>query len=193
MIEALLATEPADRVRALERALAGAEGASAVEAALPDLLREGDEALLMTIAGGLGRLGSQDVAAARVLETLSRRGGRVRVAALNALRGGATPGAAAASAVAPEEVRPVESGRAVAALPPSRSLAPFDAALAEPTSARLAEAALALVDLAGQRPGDTSREAIEALAGRFAMTALDHAGEVQEGLVRLAKGLRALG
>lgn len=221
----------ADRHERLEALLGLPDAAVRVEAALPDLLRDGDEALLVAVAEGLGSRATEEPAC-RVLETLARCGGRVRVAALVALRGtgapasssgqGVTPtaGVSAASPVPTATAAghaPVEAPASAPAAPAARepvvspaasespsaagvapSAAPrwdaaFEAVLANPTAATLAQAALALVDLADRRPEGATREAVQALAGRLAMASLDHEGELQSGLARLAKRLEALG
>lgn len=222
MIDLLLLDDAADRHRGVSAALGQRDGPRRVEAALPDLLREADDALLLALAQGLGGL-LGDAAAVRVLETLARRGGSVRVAALRALRGEASvarPGPpevapAPAGAAPPAESVPVidesTSARGAAGPQPAgvpaadasgpggaspHSVAwsePFERVLADPAPARLSQAALALVDLAERRPADATREALQALAGRLAMASFDHEGEVQAGLARLARGLKALG
>lgn len=69
---------------------------------------------------------------------------------------------------------------------------PFEAVLAQPTSERIALAAMALVELAEHRPPGATREALQALAGRLAMGSFDHEGEAQKGMTRLARGLKGL-
>lgn len=222
MIDLLLLDDAADRLRGVTAALGLRDGPRRVEAVLPDLLREADDALLLALAQGLGGL-LGDAAAVRVLETLARRGGPVRVAALRALRGEASVARLGASAVAPAPpaaasplaeavsvadgsssalgaASPQPTGGPAAEAPgpgaPLRSASwsePFEVVLADPAPARLSQAALALVDLAERRPADATREALQALAGRLAMASFDHEGEVQAGLARLARGLKALG
>lgn len=210
MIEALLTGDPADRLPSLGRVFSSADAADQLEAALPDLLRAGDESLLEALAEGLARF-AHEVAARRMLETLARRGGRVRAAALTVLRGEAAASLAAASRPVPSPLDPSPLDRPtpipIAASTPSPASsspaadssragrawnAAFEELLAAPTVARLAEAALALMELSDQRPAAASREALQALAGRLAMASIDHEGELQAGLARLAKGLKAL-
>lgn len=221
----LLTGDPSQRLAALADLFRVTSPAAPrqLEAALPDLLRDGDDGLLAALARALGAV-RDDPSALRVLECLAGRHGAVRAAALRALRG--------EQAAAPRPSRPAATRDAVAEAPvmertpplvvaaasgstgfdpqrlpgdvPVAAAAggalgsageatwrgPFEAALADPTPARLTEAALALVELTGagaQLPADAAD-----LAGRLAMAALDQPGEAQVGLARLARGLRAL-
>lgn len=92
----LLGSGPLEpRLRALDQVLQGPDAGARLEAALPDLLREGEEGLLLRAAEGLAQHVGRDGAARRVLEVLARRSGGTRAAALRALRGpGGRPGAA---------------------------------------------------------------------------------------------------
>lgn len=225
----LLTGDPSQRLAALADLFRATSPAAPkqLEAALPDLLRDGDDGLLAALARALGAV-RDDPAALRVLECLAGRHGAVRSAALRALRGEqAAPRpsrpAATRDVVAEAPVMERAADRASPPTPPLVDTAapgpdperppgevpvaaavggglgsaaeatwrtPFEAALADPTPARLTEAALALVELSGagaQLPADAAD-----LAGRLAMAALDQPGEVQAGLARLARGLRAL-
>ena len=83
MLEEVLAGLGRKRREALAR-WAEREGfAEEVEAALPDLVREGDEELLEAVVAALPGTGA---ARRRVLEALTLRGGGVRAAALRALQ-----------------------------------------------------------------------------------------------------------
>lgn len=87
MLELLLTgATPEERLDGLRGVLAAPGAGEALEAALPDLLREPDEALLVAAARGLTPLAA-DPAARRVLEVLARRAGDTRPVALAALRG----------------------------------------------------------------------------------------------------------
>lgn len=202
MIDTLLTGDPAGRLRCVGEVLSRADAPARVEAALPDLLRDGDEPLLEAVAQGLARF-PDEVAARRVLEVLARRGGRVRAAALTSLRGAlgevpvdvraTTPGPPPPAQVesAPVATAPDAGGPSAPASAPAWD-APFEALLTAPSAAGLSEAALALMELSEQRPAAATREALQALAGRLAMASFDHEGELQAGLARLAKGLKAL-
>lgn len=86
--ELLLGSGPLEaRLRALDQVLQGPGAGARLEAALPDLLREGEEGLLLRAAEGLAPHATGDGAARRVLEVLARRPGGTRAAALRALRG----------------------------------------------------------------------------------------------------------
>jgi Meckel syndrome type 1 protein len=227
LIETLVTGDLAGRLHAVEEVVGRTDGPAGVEGALPDLLREGEDDLLEALARALGRRPDSE-AAHRVLETLARRGGRVRVAALTALRGqtdrletpalraepppALAPAGPAAAATAPARlsvasVEPSAPAERRAAAPgeatreatgageaPDETAwrAPFELLLSGPTRERIAEAALALVDLTDARPAWATREALQALAGRLAMASFEHEGELQAGLARLAKGLKAL-
>ncbi|MCO5169651.1 MAG: hypothetical protein M9894_25210 [Planctomycetes bacterium] len=186
----LLTGDSRERLEALEALLRADERKAPrlLEAALPDLLRDADDALLEGVSRALA-MSSEDPAARRLLETLAGRAGVVRAAALRALRGEVT---ARPSRERPEEAPPAPPS-SPAPGPGSEGeaawTAPFEAALADPTSERLADAALALVELTAT---GGRLDGAERLAGRLAMAALERAGEAQAGLVRLARGLKAL-
>jgi len=207
----LSGTSEAERRAGLDTILARPDAAARLELALPDLLREPDEPVLAALVAGLAPRAAEPTAR-RVLELLARRPGPTRPAALSALRGQASPPASGTRAPSVSEGSPapasvseappsatrapsVSEGSPAAADAPSRELpwsAPFDAALADPTPDRLARAALALVDLEGAPPAGADADAVADLAGRLAIAALDHDGEVQQGLARLARGLKGL-
>lgn len=201
----LLGTRP-ERLRELATVLSGPGAPASLEAALPDLLREGDDVVLSAVATGLSGFRA-DASGGRVLETLARRSGAVRAAALRALRG------ETAAAVAPVGVIPAPAARtsetpaprvappasaaettppAPAHVPAADWAAPFEAVLADPTAEAVRRAALALLELAEARPAAATQEALRELAGRLAMASFDHEGSVQQGLARLAKGLKGL-
>lgn len=209
----LLGTRP-ERLRELAAILSSPAAPATLEAALPDLLRDGDDAVLGAVAAGLVAFRS-DPGGLRVLESLVRRSGTVRSAALRALRGEvAAASTAPAPAVAPART-PTPAAPALAPTPapapapaptpmpataatvtPSATGAdwatPFEAVLADPSAELIRKAALMLLELADARPATATREALHALAGRLAMASFDHEGQVQQGLGRLAKGLKAL-
>jgi hypothetical protein len=194
----------AARAADLEAALARPDRVVALEQLLPDLLRVGNDALLEQLARGL----AQDAGTPggrRVLETVARSCAAARPAALAALRGAKAPAPApvpvarttarlAPAPAAPASPAPAATPTPLPALAPADDwAAPFEAALASPSHEALQAAALALLELGSQRPPAATPAATKALAGRFAVAALDHDGAAQQGLSRLARGLKALG
>lgn len=194
----------AARAADLEAALGRPDRLVALEQLLPDLLRVGNDALLEQLARGLapdaGTPGGR-----RVLETLARSSALVRPVALAALRGAQPPAPAArtttrlapsapAPAPAPAPaLAPAPAPAAPAAAKVEEWAAPFEEALASPSHEALQGAALALLELGSARPPGATPAAVKALAGRFAVAALDHEGPTQQALSRLARGLKALG
>jgi hypothetical protein len=198
----------------LTLALAPEAGPGIIDGLLLELLRAGDGDLLEELARR-GAPRAMDPTIRAVLEAIARSG-RGRASALGALRatGGPTatsarPAAAAASRPIPPPAPPAmpaapKVATPSAAIPPRMASEPgpeaiepdwttaFEAALADPSPATLAPAALALLDLEGKRPASATVAEVKELAAKLAMAAIDQSGEVQQGLARLARGLKAL-
>ncbi len=188
----------AARAADLVAALAHPDRVVALEQVLPDLLRVGNDALLEQLARGL----AQDAGTPggrRILETVARSCAAARPAALAALRGATTPAPApvpvarTTARLAPTPAPGAPPAPIAAPAPADDWTAPFEAALASPTHEALQAAALALLELGSERPPAFTPAAAKALAGRFAVAALDHEGTEQQALSRLARGLKALG
>jgi hypothetical protein len=140
------------------------------------------------------------------LQAVARAPGPARSLALQALRATgigapraeavprapATPPLAAPAPAAAPPPDPPLAPEAVAPAGQTSWSAPFEEALADPSPANLSQAALALVDLAGTRPLSVSAAQVKDLAARLAMAAIDVTGDAQQGLGRLARGLKTL-